>query len=79
MIEKKKNANLVNLRNLGCNFLGKLHHRSKNCNHLKKYFRINPSYVSLLMLIGIAVIFIGSVIYEGKFALPKSKIGMCLL
>ncbi len=42
----------------------------------EKYFGINPSYVSLFMLIGIAVVFIGSVIYEGKFVMPQNTNGI---
>lgn len=42
----------------------------------EKYYGINPSYVSLLMLIGVAIIFVGSVVYEGKFAMPESKTGI---
>jgi len=44
----------------------------------QKYFGVNPSYVSLFMLIGIAIVFIGSVIYEGKFVMPQSNIGIGL-
>ncbi len=43
----------------------------------EKYFGINPSYVSLFMLIGIAIVFILNIIFEGEFAMPKNKIGIC--
>ena len=44
----------------------------------EKYFGINPSYVSLFMLIGIATVFIGSIIYEGKFVMPQNPAGISL-
>jgi uncharacterized membrane protein len=44
----------------------------------EKYFGINSSYVSLLMLIGIAVVFIANTIYEGKFELPQNTGGMAI-
>jgi|SRR3989344_2879656 len=42
----------------------------------EKYFGVNPAYVSLFMLIGIAVVFIGGMIHEGNFIMPQSKVGI---
>lgn len=42
----------------------------------EKHLGVNPSYVSLFMLIGIATVFIGRIVYEGKVVIPQSKIGI---
>jgi len=42
----------------------------------EKYFGLKSSHVSLLMLIGIAIVVTANLIYEGKSPFPKSKLGI---
>lgn len=42
----------------------------------QKNFNIKPAYISLFMLIGIALVFIGNILYEGKFAMPTNTFGI---
>jgi transporter family protein len=43
-----------------------------------KYFGVNSAWFSMFMLLGIAVVFIGSAIYEGGLSAPQSSTGLAL-
>jgi uncharacterized membrane protein len=42
----------------------------------EKFYGMSPGVSSLLMLAGIAVVFIGATIYQGKIEMPKNLAGM---
>ncbi len=42
----------------------------------EKYFGINHLYIAVFMLVGIAIVFIGNILYQGEFAFPENKLGI---